>query len=236
MHKDSLLYAGADVSADWIDVVCQIEDDSLEHRRFTNEPSGHQKLIAWLRGSPNSVRIVVEASGAYSTDLCLALHAAGRIEVMVLNPRAAKDYRRSQMHRSKTDRIDAAVLSGYARRRARISKEGNMRIRRALFMPAQVAIQWEPNVRAFYEKLTQERGKPNMVAIVAVMRGPTACHLRHAGARPGLPGREVLSDPRKNGCGPLTFKRALNPPLQVTDLVGALTFAKDGDSFALLVA
>jgi len=55
-------------------------------------------------------------------------------------------------------------------RRARISKEGNMRIRRALFMPAQVAIQHEPNVRAFYEKLTEERGKPKMVAVVAVMR------------------------------------------------------------------
>jgi transposase len=35
---------------------------------------------------------------------------------MVLNPRAAKDYRRAHMHRSKTDEIDAAVLCDYARR------------------------------------------------------------------------------------------------------------------------
>ncbi|HMB91354.1 MAG TPA: IS110 family transposase [Rhodothermales bacterium] len=51
----------------------------------------------------------------------------------------------------------------------RISKEGNVRLRRALYMPAQVAIQHEPNVRAFYDKL-RAKGKKPMVAIVAVMR------------------------------------------------------------------
>lgn len=50
-----------------------------------------------------------------------------------------------------------------------ISKAGNARLRRALYMPAQVAIQNEPNVQAFYEKLIG-RGKKPMVAIVAVMR------------------------------------------------------------------
>lgn len=51
----------------------------------------------------------------------------------------------------------------------RISKQGNARLRRILYMPAQVAIQHEPNVRAFYEKLIG-RGKKPMVAVVAVMR------------------------------------------------------------------
>lgn len=50
-----------------------------------------------------------------------------------------------------------------------ISKQGNARLRKALYMPAQVAIQNEPNVRAFYDKLLG-RGKKPMVAIVAVMR------------------------------------------------------------------
>lgn len=36
-------------------------------------------------------------------------------------------------------------------------------------MPALVAIRWEPNVGAFYEKLTR-RGKKPIVAVVAVMR------------------------------------------------------------------
>jgi transposase len=53
--------------------------------------------------------------------------------------------------------------------RPRISKVGNARIRRALYMPALVAIQHEPHVRAFYEKLVA-RGKRPIVATVAVMR------------------------------------------------------------------
>jgi transposase len=52
---------------------------------------------------------------------------------------------------------------------ARISKTGNAHIRRALFMPALVAVQWEPNITAFYEHLL-DRGKTKMQANVAVMR------------------------------------------------------------------
>lgn len=51
----------------------------------------------------------------------------------------------------------------------RISKHGNAHVRRILYMPALVAIQHEPNVRAFYEQLLA-RGKTKLQAIVAVMR------------------------------------------------------------------
>lgn len=53
--------------------------------------------------------------------------------------------------------------------RVRISKVGNRHLRRALFMPAIVAVQHEPHVRAFYDKLLT-RGKKPMQANVAVMR------------------------------------------------------------------
>ncbi len=60
--------------------------------------------------------------------------------------------------------------SGSSQRRPRrISKQGNARIRRALFMPALVAIQRDANVSAYYEKLLA-RGKAKMQAITAVMR------------------------------------------------------------------
>lgn len=52
---------------------------------------------------------------------------------------------------------------------SRISKAGNTHLRSALFMPALVAVQREPNVRAFYDHLL-ERGKTKMQANVAVMR------------------------------------------------------------------
>ena len=51
----------------------------------------------------------------------------------------------------------------------RISKVGNRHLRRALFMPTIVAVQHEPRIRAFYEKLLA-RGKKPMQANVAVMR------------------------------------------------------------------
>ena len=52
---------------------------------------------------------------------------------------------------------------------ARISKVGNAHIRRALYMPALVAVQHNPHVRAFFEKLVA-RGKTPLQAYVAVMR------------------------------------------------------------------
>ena len=51
----------------------------------------------------------------------------------------------------------------------RISKQGNARIRAALFMPALTAIRKDPNVNAFYNALLA-RGKLKMQAITAVMR------------------------------------------------------------------
>jgi len=52
---------------------------------------------------------------------------------------------------------------------ARISKVGNAHIRRALYMPALVAVQHNRHVRAFFEKLVA-RGKTALQAYVAVMR------------------------------------------------------------------
>lgn len=51
----------------------------------------------------------------------------------------------------------------------RISKVGNRHLRAALFLPAMVASQHEPRVRAFYQALLA-RGKKPMQALVAVMR------------------------------------------------------------------
>jgi len=54
-------------------------------------------------------------------------------------------------------------------KKVRISKAGNKHLRRALYMPALVAIVHQPHLRAFYEHLTA-RGKTKMQALVASMR------------------------------------------------------------------
>ena len=54
-------------------------------------------------------------------------------------------------------------------KKPRISKTGNRHLRRALYMPALVALRHEPHLRAFYLHLLA-RGKAKMQALVAVMR------------------------------------------------------------------
>jgi len=54
-------------------------------------------------------------------------------------------------------------------KRSHISKTGNKHLRAALYMPALVAVQRDPNVKAFYDKLISS-GKRPLQAYVAVMR------------------------------------------------------------------
>ena len=54
-------------------------------------------------------------------------------------------------------------------KKPRISRGGSRHLRRALYMPALVAIRHEPHLRAFYQRLLA-RGKAPLQAIVAVMR------------------------------------------------------------------
>jgi len=50
-----------------------------------------------------------------------------------------------------------------------IAKAGNKRLRRSLYMPAMVAIRYNPIVKSFYERLCQ-KGKPKKIALVAAMK------------------------------------------------------------------
>jgi transposase len=54
-------------------------------------------------------------------------------------------------------------------KKVRISKAGNKHLRRALYMPALVAVQHQAQVRGYYEHL-QARGKTKMQALTATMR------------------------------------------------------------------
>ncbi|WP_222619495.1 IS110 family RNA-guided transposase [Undibacterium hunanense] len=55
------------------------------------------------------------------------------------------------------------------RGKGRISKTGSARLRAGLYMPAMVAMRFNPVIRNFYQRLLQA-GKPKMLAITACMR------------------------------------------------------------------
>ena len=298
---------GVDVSAKELVVAIEASGGKEAPIVLANDAEGHRKLIKLATKRGATAKVVLESTGTYGLDLALALHRAKRIEVMVANPRAIAHFARASLQRSKTDRLDAETILGFAMRMpfepwsppaphilelralsrrieamsktlvqeknrlhandqskelsefvkqdirefvdflesrivrlrkqalrvieqsedlakafahitsikgiadasgisilaelmvlptdmtkrqwvahagldprqfqsgtsvhkpARISKTGNAHIRRALFMPALVAVQWEPNIKAFYEHLLG-RGKTKMQANVAVMR------------------------------------------------------------------
>ena len=59
--------------------------------------------------------------------------------------------------------------SGNSSKRSRLSKTGNARVRKALFLPAITASRYNPVLRQFSQRL-KRRGKTKMVVIGAVMR------------------------------------------------------------------
>jgi len=109
------LHTGVDVSQDLLDVVARTDADTAARvAQFANTSVGHRQFIKWLTKGGRSARVVLEATGVYSLDLALALDAAPRIEVMVVNPRAARKFAEACLQRSRTDTTMAIALQEYA--------------------------------------------------------------------------------------------------------------------------
>jgi len=83
---------------------------------FSNDIDGHKKLIKWAIKGGKTARICLEATGVYSFELAMALHDHPRTSVMVINPRALRNFAQALMQRAKTDPIDAEVALEYLER------------------------------------------------------------------------------------------------------------------------
>jgi transposase len=86
--------------------------EEIERQEFANDPAGHKAILKWIG---RHARVCMEATGVYHLQLAMALRGAG-VEVMVVNPRVAKDFARSLGRRSKTDKVDADALLAYLER------------------------------------------------------------------------------------------------------------------------
>ena len=107
---------GIDVSARTLVVASEEYDVPLPGREFANDADGHQALGRWLTARGRTARVCLEATGIYSLDVAVRLAATPGVAVMVVNPRAARDFARARLQRAKTDRTDASVLREFARR------------------------------------------------------------------------------------------------------------------------
>ena len=107
---------GVDVDSEELVCAMQRAGQRLPLARFANTAAGHKKFIRWATKGGHPARVCLEATGIYSLEFALALHHAKNVEVMVVNPRAIKDFARACMQRAKTDAVDASGILDYLER------------------------------------------------------------------------------------------------------------------------
>jgi transposase len=108
-------YGGIDVGKDSLDVVIRKKGKSHKCMTFNNTTAGHLAIIKYLH-QHNVSHIGIEATGYYHLDLALELDDAADVDVMIINPRASKNFAKAMMQRMKTDAIDAELLAQFVER------------------------------------------------------------------------------------------------------------------------
>lgn len=94
---------------------CLIQGKKLAKNSFSNVPVGYRRLRTWLRNRGSvKVHACMEATGAYWLGLATALYEAG-IEVSVVNPSRTVHFARSQLRRTKTDRVDTEMIAEFCK-------------------------------------------------------------------------------------------------------------------------
>jgi transposase len=107
---------GVDVGAQQLVCAMQQAGQPLPLVTFANTAAGHRQCIRWATKGGHAARVCLEATGIYSLEFALALHTAKQVEVMVVNPRAIKDFSKACMRRAKTDAVDAVGILQYLER------------------------------------------------------------------------------------------------------------------------
>jgi transposase len=107
--------AGIDVGARELVLVILKKEKAGKSLSFSNDRVGHQAIVKALRKSKVE-RVCLEATGVYHIDLAVVLSDVIPLEVMVVNPKAAKRFSEAMMNRTKTDAVDARILAEFAMR------------------------------------------------------------------------------------------------------------------------
>ena len=88
-----------------------LSDRGEAKRVFPNTSKGFEQLTAWLKNRHAAdVHICMEATGAYWEALAVYLHEL-KHRVSVVNPARIKAFAQSELLRTKTDAVDAALIA-----------------------------------------------------------------------------------------------------------------------------
>lgn len=113
-----LVCAGIDVSKEKLDVNWKGLDGNVRTFQVRNDAGGHADLVSSFASTKiDEVHAVFEATGPYSTALARFLCSQpARVQAMMVQPAAARQFARAGLCRAKTDRVDAASLREFAER------------------------------------------------------------------------------------------------------------------------
>lgn len=111
MEQQAVL--GIDISKRTFDAELRTKERA-RHKVFDNNQAGFAELAKWIAEYENigSVHACMEATGFYWMELAIFLHESG-VRVSVVNPARVWGYRKSELVRSKTDKLDAGVIARF---------------------------------------------------------------------------------------------------------------------------
>lgn len=117
--KKIILTVGIDISKDDFHVCIKEKsnDNSVKikgSRSFSNTEKGFLELVVWVskhEQTDSSIVYIMEATGIYFEDLAYFLHEKGCVVSVVLSNKI-KYYAKSLNLKTKTDKVDAAMIAG----------------------------------------------------------------------------------------------------------------------------
>jgi transposase len=90
-----------------------LRDGRKRDKTFSNDVDGHAAVIVWLKDQGvDRVHACLESTGGFSEALATVLYDAGHV-VSIVNPSRIKAFGKTEMVRTKTDKVDAALIARF---------------------------------------------------------------------------------------------------------------------------
>ncbi|HEY9679659.1 MAG TPA: IS110 family transposase [Drouetiella sp.] len=109
------VHVGIDISKLTFDAVILPVSGKQRHRQFANDLGGFVQFTKWLAPHEvNELHVCMEGTGRLWEQLAEYL-VARNFKISVVNPAQIKGFADSEMRRSKTDRLDAAIIARFCK-------------------------------------------------------------------------------------------------------------------------
>lgn len=112
-------HLGIDVAKAKLDCALRSPDGKIRHKVVSNDAAGFAELQTFLsRQKVSTLHVCMEATGVYWEPVAEFLAALPQVTVSVINPAQIKAFAASRMVRTKTDKVDAALIAMFCQERS----------------------------------------------------------------------------------------------------------------------